>query len=154
MGFMIIEGLKKVLITIVVGGMALSNAPIFLIMMLFNSNMFKFIKAILAGSTLLVLISCQVMPDHFGFHQPITLKMTVPEGPPEYKAGWHDGCRSGLTLKRFSNSSVYQDNGGVYFGNGVYQHDSVFQNGWSHGWFACVIHTGVFSQGLGGAPLQ
>ena len=133
--------------------MALSNAPIFLIMMLYKSNM---IKNTLVVITVLLLMSCEVMPDHFGFHAPLTLKMTAPDGPPEYKAGWAAGCRSGLTLKRFANSAVYQDGQGVYFGNGVYQHDSVFQSGWSHGWFSCVIHTGVLNgQGIiGKAPLE
>ena len=119
--------------------------------------MIKIINFIVVSIATLFLVSCESMPDNFGFYQPITLRMTVPDGPPEYKAGWHDGCRSGLSIQRFANSAVYQDGKGVYFGNGVYQHDGIFQMGWSHGWFSCVIHTGVNDGGVGfmkNGPLQ
>ncbi len=33
------------------------------------------------------------------FYQPATLSLDVPDGPPEYKAGWYDGCRSRLSIK-------------------------------------------------------
>ena len=92
----------------------------------------------------LVIASCR-LPTNFGFYQPITLDLTVPDGPPEYKAGWHNGCRTGLgSIKYFANSQVYSDPDGTDFGSGIYQHDKVYQTAWGHGFFACNIHTGSF----------
>lgn len=73
------------------------------------------------------------------------MKMKVPDGPPEYKAGWHGGCTSGLAIKSFSNSFVYLDPKGPDFKNGIYQHDPMFQTGWGQGWFACVIFAGTYT---------
>ncbi|OFW80255.1 MAG: hypothetical protein A3D15_05500 [Alphaproteobacteria bacterium RIFCSPHIGHO2_02_FULL_40_34] len=94
--------------------------------------------------TLLFLTSSCRLPDNFGFHQPLTMKMTVPDGPPEYKAGWYSGCKTGLANEVFLNAWVYQDGQGPEFSSGLYQHDPVFQTGWGQGWFACVLHVGQF----------
>ncbi len=79
-----------------------------------------------------------------GFNQPITLDVNVPEGPGEYKAGWHNGCRSALGTGIFGNSFIYDREGGASFANGVYQHDRNYQAGWAQGWFSCNLHTGTF----------
>jgi len=74
--------------------------------------------------------------------------MAVPDGPPEYKAGWHGGCRSGLAARgtsAFANASPYLKGAGPSMGNGVYQHDPAFQTGWAQGWFSCVIHANTFT---------
>jgi len=93
---------------------------------------------------LLTLISCRA-PDNFGFYQPITMSLKVPDGPAEYQAGWHAGCKTALSQKAFSNSSVYlAPNHGPDLGNGIYQHDSAFQTGWGQGWFACGSHIAGF----------
>jgi hypothetical protein len=84
------------------------------------------------------------MPESFGFYQPITMSLAVPDGPPEYKAGWHSGCKTALANKTFANASVYDDGKGPDFGNGIYQHDPGFQTGWGQGWFACVLHISQF----------
>ena len=85
------------------------------------------------------------MPTHTGFNQPITLDVRVPEGPPEYKAGWHGGCRSAMGTRSFANSFIYEDKkGGASLSNGIYQHDPVFQSGWAEGWFSCNLHIGTF----------
>ena len=92
---------------------------------------------------MLFLNSCR-MPESFGFYQPITMNLAVPDGPPGFKAGWHSGCKTALANKVFANAFVYQDGKGPDFGNGVYQHDPDYQTGWGQGWFACVLHIGQF----------
>ena len=89
--------------------------------------------------------SCAKLPDSFGFYQPITMDLAAPDGPPEYKAGWYAGCRSGLGLTKFANAWAYQPEGGVNFGSGVYQHDPMFQTGWSQAWFTCAVGAGDFT---------
>lgn len=92
----------------------------------------------------LLLISCR-KPENFGFYQPITLSMKVPDGPAEFQTGWYRGCRTGLSLKAFSNSSVYlAPNHGPDIGNGVFQHDPIFQSAWGQGFNACVSHVAQF----------
>lgn len=98
------------------------------------------------ASILLIILSltCCRMPESIGFYQPITMSLAVPDGPPEYQAGWHAGCTTALSQKAFSNSAVYRTSKGPDLGNGIYQHDPVFQTGWGQGWFACVLHIGDF----------
>lgn len=82
--------------------------------------------------------SCRLV----GFYEPVTLDLDIPDGPAEYKAGYRAGCRSGLGAGRaFAGGFVYDPD----HGTGVYQHDSNFVTGWSHGWFTCVIHASTFS---------
>lgn len=77
-----------------------------------------------------------------GFYEPITLNLQVPDGPPEYKAGWRAGCRTALGAARnFPNAAIAYN---ADMGNGIYQHDSIFIGAWGHGWFACVIHANTF----------
>lgn len=97
-------------------------------------------KFLIILTALLSLSSCR-WPESFGFYQPITMSLATPDGPPEYKAGWHAGCQTALANKAFANAFVY---GGPNFGSGVYQHDSAYQTGWGQGWFACVLHIGDF----------
>ncbi len=100
-------------------------------------------------------ISACIFPDHSGFYNPATLRMSVPDGPPEYKAGWHDGCQTGASLKTFANNAVFRKDGGPNFGSGVYAHDPAYQTGWGQGWFACAIHIGILTDRMVGAyPLQ
>jgi hypothetical protein len=93
--------------------------------------------------TFLTLYSCR-FPDNFGFFQPITLDMKVPDGPPEFKAGWHNGCKSALGMRNFANSYVYQNKGSAEFGNGVYQHDQTYNSAWSNAFFVCATYAGTF----------
>lgn len=81
------------------------------------------------------------MPDNFGFFQPITLSLVVPDGSPEYKAGWYGGCKTSLATGGFLNASIHQTEAGPDFGSGVYQHDPQFQTGWGQGYYACQTHT-------------
>ncbi len=83
---------------------------------------------------ILLLSSCR------GFYEPITLDLETPDGPPEYKAGWHAGCRTALSLKNFANAFVYNAD----YGNGIYQHDPVFQTAWGQGFFSCKMHISGF----------
>lgn len=108
--------------------------------------------------TLLMLTACR-MPDSFGFYQPITMSLAVPDGPPEYKAGWYGGCKTGMGARAnsaFANATVYQEGKGPEFVSGVYQHDPAYQTGWGQGWFACSIHNSVFvsSHSMMHGPLQ
>ncbi len=122
----------------------------------------KIKKKLLAISQIVLLtllcFSCR-LPDNFGFYQPITLNLAIPDGPPEYKAGWYSGCKSGLGARgvgAFANAEVYLESDGPSLGNGVYQHDPAFQTGWGQGWFACVIHANTFTgiQSTKFSPLQ
>ncbi len=73
--------------------------------------------------------------------KPLTLKMEVPDGPPEYRAGWHDGCSSAIAAGN-TVSGKFQKFG---MGSGIYQHDPAYQNAWSSGWFACVTASGGYT---------
>ena len=117
--------------------MVTNNALIFLTMKLYKK--FRTIAFLI----LLPLSGC-VFPDHSGFYNPVTLSMKVPDGPPEYKAGWYYGCKTGASLKTFANNAVFQKNSGPDFGSGVYAHDPVFQAGWGQGWSSCSIYVGNF----------
>ncbi len=77
------------------------------------------------------------MPSHWGFYGPITFDREAPDGPPEFKAGWYAGCKTGSSLNVFANSGVFQKNSGPDFGTGVYTHDPDYQSAWGQGWFAC-----------------
>jgi hypothetical protein len=103
----------------------------------------------------LMLYSCR-FPDNFGFFQPITMDLKVPDGPPEFKAGWHNGCKSALGMRNFANSYVYQNKGSAEFGNGVYQHDQTYNSAWSNAFFVCSTYSGTFVSyhSLKFAPLQ
>ncbi|NBX52242.1 MAG: hypothetical protein EBT63_01130 [Proteobacteria bacterium] len=108
-----------------------------------NLKIFHNTKLLVTFITILLSFSCR-MPDNFGFYQPITMDLRVPDGPPEFKAGWHAGCKSALANRNFANSFVYQENYGSHFGTGVYQHDTAFQTGWRMAFFSCVAHTSTF----------
>lgn len=69
------------------------------------------------------------------FYNPMFMPMEVPDGPPEFKAGWYDGCRSGLGTKKGTNSNVYDST----FGSGIYQHDSVYQMAWGRAFYTCYV---------------
>jgi hypothetical protein len=87
------------------------------------------------------------------FYQPAGLNLDVPDGPPEYKAGWYDGCRSGLSEKKhFANAFVYDRT----FGSGIYQHDPVYQSAWSYGFLSCNTGAGLFvnRNWFAGAPAE
>lgn len=115
----------------------------------------KFLANLLLIVFAVAASSCR-MPTNFGFYQPITLDLTTPDGPPEYKAGWYAGCRTALGVKGFANAWVYQTSKGPDMGSGVYQHDPAYQTGWGQGWFACVLHTGDFVEfnSMRDGPLQ
>ena len=107
-------------------------------MMLYK--IFKIITIIL----FFILTSCRGV-DNMGFYQPITLDLKVPDGPPEFKAGWHAGCKSAIASSySFKNSIVYQEEFGGNYGSGVYQHDPYFQDGWRLAFFSCVSYIGNF----------
>lgn len=60
---------------------------------------------------ILLLSSCRGV-DNMGFYQPITMDLKVPDGPPEFKAGWHAGCKSALANRGFQNSLFIKKNKG------------------------------------------
>ena len=91
-----------------------------------------------------ILLNACRMPDNFGFFQPVTMDLRVPDGPAEFKAGWHDGCKSGLAGRSFLNSYVYQNNRSAEFGNGVYQHDSLYNSSWSTAFYVCSTYSTNF----------
>ncbi len=98
--------------------------------------------------------SCR-MPDSFGFYQPITMSLAVPDGPAEYKAGWHDGCTSALGLKTFANAFVYEKGKGPSL-TAIYQHDPVYQTAFGQGMSSCSLHVATFVafSSMAHGPLQ
>jgi hypothetical protein len=101
------------------------------------------ISKILSIILFLTLNSCRGV-DNMGFYQPITMDLKVPDGPPEFKAGWHAGCKSALAGRTFQNAFVYQEDQGPDYGSGVYQHDPYFQTGWRTSFFACSAYISTF----------
>ncbi|MBU6141342.1 MAG: hypothetical protein KGP29_07330 [Proteobacteria bacterium] len=93
-------------------------------------------------TTLILLSSCR-FPTNFGFYQPLTLDTNVPDGPPEFKAGWRDGCRSGMANGTFLNSAVYLTKSGPSF-SPVYTHDPQYRSGWSTGYWICGTYSSSF----------
>lgn len=85
-----------------------------------------------------------------GFYQPYTMDMTLPDGPPEYKAGWRAGCRTGLSVKFFTNSYVYK----MDFGDGTYHHEGLFNAGYVDAIFACYEQTNTFGMKDMQGPLE
>ena len=115
----------------------------------------KIIKILSVNIIFIMLLSCNA--NNKGFHQPMTLDLKVPEGPIEYRAGWHDGCKSALAVSnQFLNSWVYKRKGGPDFGSGSFQELPGYQKGWSQGMISCVLHTATFVQyrSFKDAPLQ
>jgi hypothetical protein len=104
----------------------------------------KYLKYILLFIMPLVILNSCRFPDNFGFFQPMTLDLKVPDGPPEFKAGWHNGCRSALGMRVFANSYIYQDKRSAEFGSGVYQHDQTYNSAWSNAFFVCSTYVGTF----------
>lgn len=82
--------------------------------------------------------------ESMGFYQPMTMNLNVPDGPPEFKAGWHAGCKSAASNQAFANGFVYQGKGGPDYGSGVYQHDPYFGIGWRAGFYSCITHVTTF----------
>ena len=120
----------------------------------------KEIKKAITKVILLLVISLCISscrgPQNFGFYQPLTLSLVVPDGPPEYKSGWYHGCKSGIGNGVYLNGIVHRDDGTQQQGSGIYQHDPKFVTGWGQGWFACIIHTGTFTNmsSMNYAPLN
>lgn len=96
--------------------------------------------------TFLFLTGCNFM------FQPLTLDLKVPDGPPEYQAGWHDGCSTALSLGGFHAAKMHK----LTLGDGTFQHDPVYQGAWSSGWFACAVQAGDYTglPGFNSAPLE
>lgn len=96
--------------------------------------------------TFLFLTGCNFM------FQPLTLDLKVPDGPPEYQAGWHDGCSTALSLGGFHAAKMHK----LTLGDGTFQHDPVYQSAWSSGWFACAVQAGDYTglPGFNSAPLE
>ncbi len=75
-------------------------------------------------SIILLISSCR----------PVTLAFSQPEGPPEFKLGWEDGCDTGLSA---------QDAG--YWYRAMYGYkkrpemmeNELYKNGWNEGFSYC-----------------
>ncbi len=81
--------------------------------------------------------------------------MNVPDGPPEFKAGWRDGCRSGLANGSFLNSAVYLSKEGASF-SPVYTHDPQYRSAWGNAFWVCTGYALQFTgfNSMQRAPLQ
>lgn len=109
-------------------------------------------KFLLIATLLFITTSCHV-PDNFGFYQPITIDLAAPDGTPEFKAGWRDGCKSGLGVGTFANAAVYRTKQGPSFST-VYLHDGQYQNGWGSAYWACSGHAAYFMDHENKYPLE
>lgn len=141
---MITKECKKAPITTLVGGMALNNALTSWTGMLHKSSKPNMLKNFSAAVFLTLFVTSCVASDHSGFYNPITLSTVVPDGPPEYKAGWYAGCKTGSSMKSFANNWVMQKPNGPDFGSGVYAHDPIYQTGWGQGYNVCVNYIAEF----------
>jgi hypothetical protein len=126
--------------------MASSNVYMSQIGMLFNNKIhhiysyaigtiFKkyiMLKGVIYSILLITITNCSA------FYHPMFMPVEPPDGPPEFQAGWRDGCRTGLATKKSSNSSVYR----ATFGSGVYQHDKVYQDAWGSAFYTCYVLSG------------
>ena len=128
--------------------MVTNNAPISLTGMLHKNFTLK--QIIFVG--LLALGGCNAAT------RPFTIRDTVPDGPPEYQAGWHDGCETALSTANFYNSRAKFS---ANLGSGIYQHDSAYGTGYTWGFNICMIQTGNFNTSggsfggmIGAAPLE
>ncbi len=112
----------------------------------------KFYSIFLMGkicltAALLILSSCR-MPTNFGFYQPITMDMNVPDGPPEFKEGWRDGCRSGLANGNFLNSDVYLTKEGASFSSiysdSNHSDNAKYRSAWGNAYWVCMTYGSTF----------
>ncbi|MFT7087637.1 MAG: hypothetical protein ACJAZX_001076 [Rickettsiales bacterium] len=87
-----------------------------------------------------------------GLFLPMTMDLEVPDGPPEYQAGWQDGCSSALSAGGYGSAKFHK----LSMGDGSYQHDSTYQSAWGSGWFACVIQAGGYTghTGINASPFD
>ena len=46
----------------------------------------------------LMLVGCTGAGGSFDISKPVSLNLEPPEGPPEYRQGWADGCESGINV--------------------------------------------------------
>lgn len=109
-------------------------------------------KKVLLISIMFFLFSCRSN----GFYQPYTMSLDLPDGPPEYKAGWRAGCRTAMSTAGrgfFANSVVYPN---VDFGDGTSHHDPLFVSGWLDAAFTCFESGSSFGgiKGVFTAPLD
>lgn len=104
------------------------------------------IKKVLLFTILSLISNCgfvaEVIPfGRYKFTKPYTLEWQVPDGPPEFQAGWYDGCRAGLSNSSFLNVRMFAP---VSAGSGIYQHDPLYQMAYGRALFSCAIQAGNF----------
>ncbi len=105
----------------------------------------KFINIYCGLLLLLIVCNCG------GFYKPATMNLRIPDGPPEFQAGWHDGCNSALATSGFQNARFTSIN----MGSGIYQHDPVYQLAYGKALFSCASQAGNFrSHPMFSAPLE
>ncbi|MFT6106348.1 MAG: hypothetical protein ACJA0S_000391 [Rickettsiales bacterium] len=111
-----------------------------------NKNNKKLPSLCMLTALLFFLCGCK------GWFEPLTARLDVPEGPPEYQAGWHNGCSTALSSGAFASGRFHE----FTLGSGIYQHLPAYQSAWTAGWYSCVTQAGNYmsSPGMGTAPLE
>ncbi len=103
---------------------------------LYKNRIMKTTYTLLIISFLILIGGCK----NSGFYGPYTMDLRVPDGPPEFQAGWHDGCASGLNNSSFQNARFHE----MSLGSGIYQHDPIYQMAYAKALFSCAIMAGDF----------
>jgi len=87
---------------------------------------------------ILFLCSCNsFVPFYHG-----SINVDVPDGPPAFKAGYYDGCRSALSIRKMKNAAaVYKVKA-----SGIHTNDPIYQKAWGNGWFTCYISSGTWTK--------
>ena len=117
------------------------------VFILWTMMCYKNVKIILICFAMLLLSDCRRA------FVPFTTNLKVPDGPPEFQAGWRDGCSSGFSTGNFV-AGRFQD---YTIGDGSLQHDPTYHNAFVAGWFSCYTSSRGFTDfpgGLDTAPFQ
>ncbi len=92
-------------------------------------NIFRKSALLVAGA--LALSSCR----------PLTVQWVQPEGPPEYRLGWEDGCDSGLSAQ---STGIYKLMYGFKKRPEMAASD-LYKQGWNEGFAYCRFSLGAIS---------
>lgn len=86
----------------------------------------------------LLLTGCTGAGGSLDLRKPVSLNLEPPEGPPEYRQGWADGCESGM--------NVYSADFYKFLGVFEFKQDEKLRNNrmyyqvWKDAYLYCTLH--------------